>query len=443
MKQEHILIVDDEPDIRNLISDILADEGYSVATAANGEEANQQLSISSPSLILLDIWMPDIDGISLMKGWLEKQLVSAPIVMMSGHGTVETAVEATRLGAKDFIEKPLSLAKLLQTVSSTIEQNKTETIIEKTQIIEPIGNSAAIQSVRSKLEKLYQTKNNLLIEGEYGTGKNSIALLIHEKRNGNNSPLIKLDVDTSVDELEKKLTSPSGLFVQAQGGTLVLNNIERLNNEQQKLLTSFLKHKQFTLYGENTVQIINFGLITISQKDISSEVANGYFSPQLFEILSEVRLRIPSLKERPEDVPELLNYFVNTLPDLENTPYRKMSFAAQNLLRNHQWNNNILELKNTVRKLLLLGGEGDISKEEVESLLEQNKLEAGNQGTKSWYHLPLREARDEFEKDYLLHQLEAVDGRVGKLAEVAGMERTHLYRKLRALNINPKEVGKS
>lgn len=444
MNKEHILVVDDEPDIRNLISDILKDEGYSVSTAANGDEANQQLKNNQPHLILLDIWMPDIDGISLMKSWNENNLVSAPIVMMSGHGTVETAVEATRLGAKDFIEKPLSLAKLLQTVTDTLAQF--EQSIEKSNgsgstVIEPIGNSAVINQIRTALDKIYKTKNHIVIEGESGVGKNSTAMLIHHRRHANNEPCVLLDAQTVDDSFEEKLTQYNGYFMQANNGTLVINNIDSLSMKHQTTLLSYLKHKQFTLFNQNSINAINFQIITISNNDLCQLVTNECFLSELYEILAEVKLDMPALKDRQEDIPELLNHYVNTLPDDEHTPYRKMSFAAQNLLRNHHWKNNILELKNTVRQLQLLGGDGEISIEEVNSLLHEG--ETGDSAKHTWYDLPLREAREAFERDYLIHQLKTVDGRVGELAKVAGMERTHLYRKLRSLNINPKDVMKT
>jgi len=443
MNQEHILIVDDEPDIRNLISDILADEGYSVAVAANGEEANQQLTIKQPNLILLDIWMPDIDGISLMKEWNEKNLVSAPIVMMSGHGTVETAVEATKIGAKDFIEKPLSLAKLLQTVSDTLanstQNNEDSQTHNQTSIIEPIGNSEAINRIKSALERIFKTRNHIIISGENGTGKYSTAQLIHKKRHGQEQPCVLLDAKTIDEQFEEKITHSNGCFVRAESGTLIINNIDCLTKDQQKILISLLKHQQFTVFRQNTVQPIKFQIIGICQNDISRQMAKNEFSTDLFEIIGEVKLAIPSLQQRQEDIPELINYFVNTLPDIEQTPYRKMSFAAQNRLRNQHWNNNIQELKNTVRQLQLLDGPGEISLEEVETLIAQAQ-EIQETQSNHWYDLPLREAREAFEKDYLLHQLKVVEGRVGELAKVAGMERTHLYRKLRALNINLKET---
>ncbi|MBL4773668.1 MAG: sigma-54-dependent Fis family transcriptional regulator [Alcanivoracaceae bacterium] len=445
MNQDHILIVDDEPDIRNLISDILADEGYSVATAANGEEAGQQLNIKQPQLILLDIWMPDIDGISLMKKWNEQKLVTAPIVMMSGHATVETAVEATRLGAKDFIEKPLSLAKLLQTVSDTLRQSEQALDDNHTDptavVIEPIGNSELIKQIKAALIRIYKTKNHIMIEGENGTGKYSTALLIHQKRYAKTQPCIVMDAQTVDHDFKDKIMHSNGYFIRAGSGTLIINNIDRLTIEQQNILLSALKHKQFTVLGQNTVRPINFQIVAISKSQLNSQIAKGEFLSDLYQLIAEVKLNLPSLLQRQEDIPELITYFVNTLPDTEQTPYRKISFAAQNRLRNLSWINNIQELKNTVRQLQLLDGEGEISLDDVNTLLTQTNQIHKTQFN-NWYDLPLREAREAFERDYLIHQLKAVDGRVGELAKVAGMERTHLYRKLRTLNINPKDIVK-
>ncbi len=445
---EHILIVDDEPDIRNLISDILADEGYSVATAGNGDEANQQISRHHPNLILLDIWMPDIDGISLLKMWTDNKTVTAPIVMMSGHGTVETAVEATRLGAKDFIEKPLSLAKLLQTVADTLAQSEKEeeTIAQNSAlIVEPIGNSPAINSIKRALEKIYKTRNHIVIEGESGTGKYTTALLVHHKRHGDGQPYVLFDGQTADDDFVQAFTKLQGVFDRAKNGTLIISNIDCLHAQQQNCLLSFLKHKQFTVFGQNVVQQLLCQVIALSKNDLAFLVNKGKFSAELYELLAEVKLYLPTLQQRQEDVPELLNYYINTLPDLEQTPYRKMSFAGQNHLRNHEWKNNIQELKNTVRQLLLSGGTGEIALEEVEQLLQKTEAQEGTNLVPriDWYDLPLREAREAFEKDYLLHQLKACGGRVGELAKTAGMERTHLYRKLKTLNINPKDINKT
>lgn len=447
MNTAHILVVDDEPDIRELISDILREEGYQVATAANGSEADKALQQQRPDVVLLDIWMPDIDGISLMKRWLHesRQPETRPraIVMMSGHGTVETAVEATRLGACDFIEKPISLAKLLQTVAEALETARTNTETHRATPVaewEPVGNSPAMRAIKDALAKLAKTRNNVLFQGEPGTGKLTLARWLHRQRHADNRPVVVIDgLNLNDDSFEAMLFAPGGLLEQATGGSLILTNADCLTEKQQNAWLSLLKHKQYPVAGQQDIQRVRFDLLATCQRDLGELVQNREFSRDLYDLLGEVRLHVPSLRERPEDIPELINHFINHLPDLEQTPYRKMAIAAQNRLRNYTWPGNVRELKNTVRQLQLQAESGEISLEQVDTYL-RHEQQARQPSGQCRFDLPLREAREAFERDYLLHQLQACGGSVGELAKVAGMERTHLYRKLRALNIDPKSI---
>ncbi len=447
MNTAHILVVDDEPAICQLISDILTDEGYQVMTAANGTEAENTLRQQRPDLVLLDIWMPDIDGISLVKRWLHepayRQYRPGAIVMMSGHGTVETAVEATRLGACDFIEKPISLAKLLQTVEDalqTAQKASSPTGLPPQVALEPVGSSAAMRALKDALSKLAKTRNHVLFQGEAGCGKLTLAQWLHSQRHGANAPIVVTDAlrPEETDD-ESILLGERGLLAQASGGSLVLTNVDCLTEKQQNTWLTILKHKQYPAKHGAGLAPLDFDLLTTSQRDMHKLVLNGEFSRDLFDLLGEVRLTVPPLHERPEDIPELINHFINHLPDLENTPYRKMAIAAQNRLRNHTWPGNVRELKNAVRQLQLQASGAEISLDEVENYLSHSRQQ---HRPSAQYHfdLPLREAREAFERDYLIHQLQACGGSVGELAKVAGMERTHLYRKLRALNINPKQV---
>ncbi len=447
MNQAHILVVDDEQDIRELISEILTDEGYQVAIAADGAQADAALARQRPDVVLLDIWMPDIDGISLMKRWLHEpqQANRRPgaIVMMSGHGTVETAVEATRLGACDFIEKPISLAKLLQTVEEALKQAQPAsdpTPVPVAVINEPLGSSAAMRDIRNALKKLAKTRNHVLFQGKAGTGKLTLAHWLHYQRHGADRPPVVVDaLQLNDNNFESVLFGPGGVLQEANDRSLILTNVDCLTADQQNAWLSVLKHRQFPVAGHQHLQNTNFDLLATSQRDLRELVANGDFSRDLHELLGEVRLTVPPLRERPEDVPELINHFINHLPDQEQTPYRKMAIAAQNRLRHHTWPGNVRELKNAVRQWQLQGSSGEISLEEVERYLESQQQEQ-KPAANCRFDLPLREAREAFERDYLLHQLQACGGSVGELAKVAGMERTHLYRKLRALNINPKTI---
>ena len=443
MSQSHIMIVDDEPDIRNLISESLVDEGYQVSIAEGGEDAKNQLSSMTPDLVLLDIWMPDIDGISLLKEWNQDRNMPFSVVMMSGHGTIETAIEATKMGAKDFVEKPISLAKLLQTIEVALKQNAKEQSAQTPKnnwhVLEPLGNSLAITELRSCIKKLSKTKTNTLFIGDSGTGKLTLALLLHHLRKLNQQAAIIIDslslTDSSIEhELEKQTEIISKKF---NAGSLILTNIDCLTEHQQNKLLVHLKKWQKP-HQLNPIQILS-----TSQQDIKAMLANGEFDRELYEFIAEFTVPVCSLAERTEDVPELLNFYVNYLPDQEQTPYRKMSFAAQNHLRNYGWPGNLRELKNLVRQLQLQEGETEIQLHEVIDLLEQSSLALTNTSQNTRYDLELREAREEFERDYFLYHLKSVEGKVGDLAKISGMERTNLYRKLRSLNINPKNMDKS
>jgi len=443
MSQAHILIIDDEPDIRNLISDILLDEGYQVSTAEGGEDANQQLKDQTPDLVLLDIWMPDIDGISLLKSWNQGLNMPFKVVMMSGHGTIETAIEATKMGAKDFVEKPISLAKLLQTIEHTLASDPTEAaLIEHNpewQVFEPIGNSAAAQELRDSIEKLSKTTTNTVFVGDSGTGKLTLSLLLHNQRYHDQNSAVILDgltlADDNIDDILED--SHRQLTQHNKSGSIILTNIDCLTSSLQSQLLIHIKQWQLP-HHSNSVQIIS-----TTQQDLKAMVNNDEFDRELYEFVAEFTIPVCPLIDRAEDVPELLNFYVNFLPDQEQIPYRKMSFAAQNHLRNYQWPGNLRELKNLVRKLQLQPGDAEIQLQEVKDLLEQNQQAQTHSSNNTRYDLELREAREEFERDYLLHHLRKVGGKVGDLAKISGMERSNLYRKLRALNINPKNADPS
>lgn len=438
MSKPHILIIDDEPDIRDLISDILADEGYSVSTAENGDSARVQLGQQKPDLVLLDIWMPDIDGISLLKSWRDAGTLQFPVVMMSGHGTIETAIEATKIGAKDFVEKPISLAKLLQTIEQTLSQHNSDAhsgLATNWHVFEPIGNSDSTRQLRQQLDRIIQTTSNVLLIGDSGTGKLNVAKYLHQSRNEQTQAAVISDALSWPEESLQNTLQALWQTIQGQPGlkSIIIANVDCLTAAQQTTLAATIK-------GWQSHQL---ALIATAEQDLKWLLSQGDFQRELYDLLCEVSLTLPSLSERAEDVPELINFYVNFLPDHEQTPYRKMSFAGQNLLRNYAWPGNIRELKNLVRQLQLLGNEGDISVNEVESLLSEADQPKQAHATPEWYDLDLREAREAFERDYLLHHLAQVEGKVGELAKVVGLERTHLYRKLRALGINTKTLSKT
>jgi len=458
MTAKYILIVDDEPDIRQVVSEILEDEGYEVTTAENAEEAKELRRKRRPDLILLDIWMPGQDGISLLKDWQESGALNCPVVMMSGHGTIETAVEATRLGAHDFIEKPLSMAKMLLCIENAMrsDQLSQENKELRDQIISPqhpVGNSEAMQTLREQAKRIAKNDATVIIYGESGVGKEVFARFIHANSNNNDQPFIKATVSSIKDNLlSKKIFGCEegddvhyGLLDKARGGTLYLPDISNLDQDTQLRLLTTLKDQVYTrVDGSEQIQL-NLKLIVSSQHDLNDDVEAGKFDNELYQELNVVPLMIPSLRDHPEDVPELLNYFVDQQIEHESLPYRHFSVPAQNFLRNHKWLGNIRELSNLVQRLLILGTEAEITQEEVEEAISheipvftQNMA----QNSENLFDLPLRLAREQFERDYLDYQLKQVGGNVSKLAELVQMERTHLYRKMRSLKIDPKQYGK-
>ncbi len=450
MNAAHVLVVDDEPDIRELVKDILEDEGYRVSTAAGGAGAREALRAARPDLILLDIWMPDIDGITLLKEWIEVDQLPCPVIMMSGHGNVETAVEATRLGAYDFLEKPLSMAKLLITVERALESDKLRREFaglgkHSLQVAEPGGHSAVVQRLREQALRIAQHDTWVLISGESGSGKQTLARWMHTNSPRREGPFVELgggaiSGQNTARELfghEHSDKVHYGYLEQANGGTLFLNDVADLDEDAQRKLSSALETGSFLRVGGAEPVEINVRIMAATHRNLQEEVAAGNFREDLFYHLNVVPLTVPPLRDHCEDVPELLGVCVTWFVDHENLPYRRFSTAAQNRLRNYSWPGNIRELKNLVQRLLILGSNEEIAIEEVESAISSNALPVTVQ-SQVVSHLPLRDAREEFERTYLRQLLKSCGGSVALVAERAGMERTNLYRKLRALGVDPK-----
>lgn len=451
MSTPYILVVDDEPDIRSLVQEILEDEGYEVAVAADGDAARRERRARRPDLVLLDIWMPDVDGISLLKEWSEAdEGLPFPVIMMSGHGTVETAVEATRLGAYDFIEKPLSLAKLLVTIERALEADKLKRenvgLRRSAQpVVEPVGRSTVMQHLREQVKRIAAHDTWVLMTGEAGAGKKTFARYLHHHSARRSGPFVEVAVGTIAGEnsavelfgSEEDDTVHYGRLEQANGGVLFLDEVSDMDAETQARLLSALESQSFLRVGGSEPVRVDVRIVASSHKDMEAQVREGRFREDLYYRLNVVPLHIPPLREHCEDVPELLGYYVDQFVAQDHLPYRRFTVAAQNRLRNYSWPGNVRELKNLVQRLLILGAGEEIDVEEVEQGLISQPQKAGAPAP-GLYDLPLREAREQFERDYLQHQLEACGGSVGRLAKVVGMERTNLYRKLRALGIDVK-----
>jgi DNA-binding NtrC family response regulator len=338
MSQAHILIVDDEPDIRSLVSEILEDEGYSVTVAEDGAAARLAFSRDEPDLVLLDIWMPDIDGISLLKEW-SKGGLRCPVVIMTGHGSVETAVEATRLGARDFVQKPISLAKLLSIVSSALASHEAPAVQSKTAataIVEPVGSSATMRELRDKASQAARHDSPVLITGEGGSGREMLARYIHH-RSGRGGPFVTIDhcALAATDQTAYFLDEESGVFEQAAGGSLYIADVQDLPDSAMKTIVQALEARAQAGHNDGEdhkpARLIATGDVDLAARaEASTELEQLYFR------LNVLPLQIPALRERPEDVPELLTYFCEWFPDHEDLPYRPISLPAQNRLRNRE-----------------------------------------------------------------------------------------------------------
>lgn len=452
MSMPKILIVDDEADIRNLLRDILTDEGYLVELAASAEQARQARAGGEHDLILLDIWMPDADGISLLREWVDGMALTAPVVMMSGHGTIEAAVEATRLGAFDFIEKPVSLSKLLHVVQQALEsgrQKRKSGSAVSAAPLAPIGKSRAMQLLREQVQRAAVSNAPVLLLGELGTGRELFARQLHAQSARSNAPLIQLNpASISDDSVAAELlgvmqdeTLVPGLLSQARGGTLFIKGIDEASPLLQKLLLAALESMSFTPVGATTVQPLEVRLVCSALANFPMRVGPEGFRPELFIRLNTLTLQVTPLRERNEDVPELLRHYVERLADEERLPLRRFGVSAQNRLRNYPWPGNVQELRNLVRRLLILGGSEEIRLDELERELNAQTGEDEPLVKHDLLALPLREAREQFERAYLQQQLMLCNGKVGQLAKRVGMERTHLYRKLRMLGVDFRQLA--
>jgi DNA-binding NtrC family response regulator len=448
MTAAHILVVDDEPDIRELVREILVDEGYAVTTAEDAESARSARRLHRPDLVLLDIWMPDTDGISLLREWSGQGALPCPVIMMSGHGTIETAVEATRLGAWDFVEKPIALAKLLLTIERALEAHRLRLEVEglkrRLPPVEPVGAGTALRSLRDQIERVAAHDTAVLLRGEAGTGKETLARWLHARSPRHAGPFVVLSPGTLAGDAAETLFGSEegglvqyGLLEQANGGTLFLDEVAGLEPALQQRLASVLERRSLLRSGGTSEVALNTRVVAASARDLEALMGEGAFHEALYYQLNVVPVRVPPLRERAEDIPALLQHFTRFFSARDGLPLRSFSAEAELRLSRHAWPGNLRELRNLVQRLLVLG-HGEIGVEEVEQALGQ--APPGRAQAEPALELPLREAREAFERAYLVRQLAAAGGSVGKLARMAGMERTHLYRKLRDLGIDLKSA---
>jgi hypothetical protein len=405
-----ILVVDDEVGIRELLSEILSDEGYDVRLAENAGAARAFRSQNRPDLVLLDIWMPDTDGITLLKEWASTGQLTMPVVMMSGHGTIDTAVEATRIGAYDFLEKPIALQKLLTTVGKAITRGEQQ---PHAAALSMLGRTPVVQELKQRLERIAASRSAVLIQGAPGCAFEACARVLHTPR----MPWTVIELGAQTVE------APLDLLQATRGGTLLVRDIAEFNKLEQRGL--------FVLLSQ--AERYNTRVVCCTTRPLAELVAAGAFDDRVYQLLGATTIQLPRLRDQRDDIPELASALLNDLVEQKQVPPRHFSTAALNALRNYEWPGNLSELRSVVQTLANTAAGEQISLEETQRVVPQ----AATPGAAAVLQLdaPLRDARDAFERIYFEYHLVREGGNISRVADAVGLERTHLYRKLKHLGI--------
>jgi two-component system nitrogen regulation response regulator NtrX len=451
-----ILIVDDEADIREGVAGILSDEGHGTRTAKNSDEALAAIEARRPHLVFLDIWMQGsrLDGLQLLQV-IKETHPTLPVVMISGHGNIETAVSAIKLGAYDFIEKPFKADRLVLVADRALEASRLKREVSELRARAGatnriVGKSAVMNQLRQIIERVATTNSRILITGAPGAGKELAARVIHESSPRAQGPFIAINAAAITPEsMEVELFGVEGpdprarkvgALEEAHGGTLYIDEVGDMPRETQNRILRVLVDQNFQRVGGATRVHVDVRIISSSSKDLSVAIAEGSFREDLFHRLSVVPVRAPALSERREDIPELVEYFMEQISSATGMPRRRIGADAMAVLQSHDWPGNIRQLRNNVERLMILSGgdpEAEITAEmlpsEIGALVPSTPNGAGGEKLMS---LPLREAREVFEREYLVAQINRFGGNISRTAEFIGMERSALHRKLKSLQID-------
>ncbi|MEP9366887.1 sigma-54 dependent transcriptional regulator [Xanthobacter sp. VNH20] len=449
-----ILIVDDEADICGLVAGILEDEGYSARTARDADSALAAIATRRPNLIFLDIWLQGsrMDGLELLDT-IKLQHPDVPVVMISGHGNIETAVAAIKRGAYDFIEKPFNADRLIVITERALETLRLRREVrELKQMTQPqtlVGRSSAIQQLKATIERVGPTNSRILIIGPSGSGKELTARMVHAVSSRNQGPFIVINAAAITPErLEYELfgveegegrEARRGALEEAHGGTLFLDEIADMPRETQNRVLRVLVEQTFTRIGGTDKVSVDVRIISSTGRNLEEEIAQGRFREDLYHRLSVVPIRVPPLAERREDIPDLVDFFIDLISQTTGLPSRKIADDAMAVLQSHDWPGNVRQLRNNVERVLILAG-GDPDAIVTASMLPPDvgalvpNLPNGN-GGEHLMGLPLREAREVFEREYLAAQINRFGGNISRTAEFVGMERSALHRKLKALGV--------
>ena len=454
-----ILIVDDEPDIRELIAGVLEDEGYAVRTAATAETALSEVRQRTPSLVVLDVWLQgsDMDGLSVLK-YLKTIDPLLPVIVISGHGNIETAVAAIRRGAYDFIEKPFQATRLIHLIGRAIEsadlKRENQTLRTKSfAVADWVGVSGAATALRQGVEKVAPTNSRVLVTGESGVGKELCAKLIHEHSRRASGPFVVVNAaNIAPDQMERELfgeedsaglPSRLGVFEQAHGGTLLLDEVGDMPSGTQSKILRVLTEQRFQRVNGTLDVVVDVRVMSSSTRDLLGEVEAGRFRRDLYYRLNVVPLHVPSLSQRREDIPELVSYFSQRIAESSGLNPRSFSDEALAVLQAMVWPGNVRQLRNLVERVLIMsrgnGGNGPVRVEELPLDRAQDGDDAGSQVSADLVGLSLRDAREHFEREYLRLQITRFDGNISRTAEFIGMERSALHRKLKALGVRMSE----
>ena len=451
-----ILIVDVEADIRDLVAGILEDEGYTTRTARDSDDALTAIAARRPNLIFLDIWMQAsrLDGLQLLSS-IKGEHPELPVVMISGHGNIETAVAAIKQGAYDFIEKPFKSDRLVLVADRALENSRLKREVKELKQLAPyattlIGNSGAILHLRQTIEKVAPTNSRILIVGPSGAGKELTARTIHAMSSRANSPFVVLNAAAITPErMELELFGTEqlngqgrkiGALEEAHGGTLFIDEIGDLPRETQNKIMRVLVDQTFQRTGGTAKIEVNVRIITSTARNLEAEIVAGRFREDLYHRLSVVPIRVPPLTERREDVAELVAYFMEQISQATGLPKRRIGDDAMAVLQTHDWPGNVRQLRNNVERLMILANgdvdaviSADMLPPDVGSMVPAMPKGAGGEHLMG---MPLRDAREAFEREYLRAQISRFSGNISRTAEFVGMERSALHRKLKALGMD-------
>jgi two-component system, NtrC family, nitrogen regulation response regulator NtrX len=451
-----ILIIDDEMDIRELVAGILQDEGFETRTARDSDTALNAISTRRPNLLFLDIWLQGskLDGLQLLDS-VKEQNPDLPVVMISGHGNIETAVSAIKRGAYDFIEKPFKADRLVLVANRALENSRLKREVRDLKQLSPlptslIGKSPAINQLRHTIEKVAPTNSRILIVGPSGAGKELTARTIHTASGRADGPFIVINAAAITPErMESELFGVEaangandrkvGALEEAHHGTLFIDEIGDMPRETQNKILRVLVDQTFQRVGGSQKVDVDVRIVSSTTRNLESEIAAGKFREDLFHRLSVVPIRVPPLAERREDISVLVDYFMDQISQATGLPKRQIGEDAMAVLQSHDWPGNVRQLRNNVERLMILAG-GDADAVISASMLPQDvgamvpNLPNGN-GGEHLMGLPLRDAREMFEREYLRAQINRFGGNISRTAEFVGMERSALHRKLKALGI--------